>query len=309
MKKGIHYWALPTEMTLSEKFAFARNCGFDGVELAILKEGEFSECLSNSELRNIRNMADAEGIALPSLTNTLSWTCSFSSERKEIRDRAELVLRREIEIAGEMGIAAVLALPGFVSMGFNVNELHPATDTSDITSYHPSLEVIRYDRAYERGVEAFRRIADYAKSSGVTVCIENIWSNFLLSPLEMCRFIDDIGSGYVRAYLDVGNVRPFGIPAHWIEILGERIDRIHLKDYVDGEKVSLDRFTDLFEGDIDFRSVANAISYIGFDGWMTAELNVDTSDQERVARKASTDMDAILEMIKENKKQGGTRFG
>jgi hexulose-6-phosphate isomerase len=293
MKKGINYWALPIEMTLAQKFRFAKYCGFDGVELVILMNGELSANASKKELEGLRNLASSEGIEIPSLTNSLNWTCSFTSDNPEVRNKASDVLKRQIDIAFELGVQAVLALPGFVSVGFEINELHPTTDISYEDSYLPSKEVIQYDLAYERAIEGFKAIADYARSANVKVCIENIWNKFLLSPLEMRNFIDEIGSPYIASYFDVGNVNPFGIPQHWIKILGKRIERVHLKDYRNGF-LSLDGFVNLTEGDIDLNAVAEALHLIGYDGWVTAEVNVDPSNPERIALAASQAMDKIF---------------
>lgn len=293
MKKGIHYWALPVEMSLGEKFTFAKTCGFDGVELVVLKEGECHVNATPRELSEIRKSADDAGIELLSLTNSLNWTCSFTSDSSAIRQKALDTLRRQIDIAHGLGVDSILALPGFVSVAFPVNDLHPASDTSDKNAYHPSEEDIRYDKAYDRALEGFSKATQYAEKEKVTLCVENIWSNFLLSPLEMCTFIDTIGSKRLKSYFDVGNACPYGIPHHWIEILGSRIGRVHVKDYQKG-KLTLDAFVELGKGNIDFSAVSKSLKTIGYDGWITAELNVDVSAPERVARETSSIMDNMF---------------
>lgn len=295
MKKGIHYWALPPELSLAQKFHFAKECGFDGLELALLPEGEFSQRSSREQLCEIKKIASGEGIELPSITNTLSWTCSFTSNRKEIRERAADVLKQEIDIANAIGATAVLALPGFVSMNFSANELHPSAGTSEPGGYHPSSEVIDYSDAYGRAVEGYRKMAAYAADADVIVCVENIWSNFLLSPMEMRDFIDEIGSKYVRSYFDIGNVCPHGIPEHWIRALGERIERVHFKDYVGGAR-SLDAFVPLLAGQIDFGKTMRALRSIGYDGWVTAEVNVNPQAPGYIAQITSKALDDIFQL-------------
>lgn len=295
MKKGIHYWALPTELPLARKFRFAKECGYDGVELALLREGAFSPNCSAEELREIRRAADGEGIALPSITNTLSWTCSFTSSRKEIREKAADVLKQEIDIASMIGAEAVLALPGFVHMNFSANGLHPLTDTSAPWDYCPSGEVVDYAEAYGRAVEGYRALASYASDAKVRICVENIWSGFLLSPIEMRGFIDEIGSEYVRSYFDVGNVCPYGIPEQWIRILGERIERVHFKDYV-GSAQSLDCFVPLLAGRIDFQKTMRALRDIGYDGWVTAEVNGNPQAPGYIAQITSKALDDIFQL-------------
>lgn len=295
MKKGIHYWALPTEMRLAEKFRFAKECGYDGVELALLREGEFSPSCSERQFREIRKIASDEGVELPSITNTLSWTCSFTSGRREIRERAKTVLKQEIDIACAIGAPAVLALPGFVSMNFSVNELHPAADTSDPLGYHPASEVIHYADAYNRAVEGYQEAASYAEAAGIVICVENIWSGFLLSPLEMRDFIDAVGSRYVRAYFDVGNVRPQGFPEQWIQILGERIERVHCKDFA-GSVQSPDCFVPPLAGQINFDAVARALKSIGYNGWVTAEVSVNPQAPRYIAQTASKALDEIFRL-------------
>ena len=73
-----------------------------------------------------------------------------------------------------------------------------------------------YDQVYRQQQDRIKAALPYAEKMGVRLLIENVWNNFLLSPLEMARFIDEMQSPAVGAYFDVGNVVRFGWPAHWI---------------------------------------------------------------------------------------------
>ena len=115
------------------------------------------------------------------------------------------------------------------------------------------------------------KLAPYAQAAGVCMGVENVWNKFLLSPLEMRRFLEEIHSDYVGAYFDVGNIIYIGYPDQWIEILGGLIRRLHFCDCrADGCGMSM--FVDLFEGDVDFEAVMAAAKRIGYDKWATVEF-------------------------------------
>src|SRR5690606_34875711 len=124
--------------------------------------------------------------------------------------------------------------------------------------------------------------------------VENVWNKFLLSPLEMARFVDDLDSPLAGVYFDVGNILRTGFPEHWIEILGARIKRVHFKDFrlaVD----TLGGFVGLLEGDVNWPAVVQALRRIGYDSWVTAEvLPAYHYHGEQLVHETSMKMDAIL---------------
>src|SRR5690606_20016721 len=90
---------------------------------------------------------------------------------------------------------------------------------------------VSYADAYKRSVEEIRKAVPLAEELGVAIAIENVWNQFLLSPLEAARYVDDFKSPMVRFHFDVGNVVNSGFPEHWIQVLGPRIAQIHVKEY------------------------------------------------------------------------------
>ena len=104
--------------------------------------------------------------------------------------------------------------------------------------------------------------------------IEEVWNRFLLSPLEMARYVDELDSPWAKAYFDVGNVVLYGYPQDWIRTLGPRIVRVHLKDFSMDRGKGTFAWKNLGEGDIDWPAVRQAFADIGFAGYMTTELVV-----------------------------------
>jgi L-ribulose-5-phosphate 3-epimerase len=109
------------------------------------------------------------------------------------------------------------------------------------------------------------------------IAIENVWNRFLLSPVEFANLIDRVGSRFVGAYFDVGNVVAFGFPEDWVATLGERIKRVHAKDY-DAAKAGLAGFCPLGEGSVDWAKVTAALREVGYAGPLTFEGGGDPVD-------------------------------
>ncbi len=155
-----------------------------------------------------------------------------------------------------------------------------------------------YDRVYQEQQERIRAALPHAEKQGIRLLIENVWNNFLLSPLEMARFLDELDSPAVGAYFDVGNVVRFGWPEHWIRILGKRIGKLDIKEYSRKKQREEGLWkgfqVELGEGDCDWPSVRQALADIGYrSGWATAE--VPGGDRARLAEIAER-MDRVLRL-------------
>jgi hexulose-6-phosphate isomerase len=110
----------------------------------------------------------------------------------------------------------------------------------------------------------------------------------------MARFVDEIASPWAGVYFDVGNVLRTGFPEHWIPILGDRIRRVHFKDF----RLAVDNlggFVGLLQGDVDWPAVRGALVGIGYTGWVTGEVLPPYKFYgERLIHETSAGMDAIL---------------
>ncbi|MCL2462156.1 MAG: sugar phosphate isomerase/epimerase [Defluviitaleaceae bacterium] len=274
MKKGISIWAF-TGHDLAQKFALAREAGFDGVELSLDETGALSLDSSESDIVSVREMAAKSGIELYSLATGLYWKYPLTAAGPAARAKAENIVRKQLETAALLGCDTILVLPGLVS------------------GLEPGGDVVPYDTVYNRALEALTRLAPYAAEQKVAIGLENVWNKFLLSPLETRDFIDKINSPFVKAYFDVGNVVRDGYPEQWIRILGSRIAKVHFKDYKRAVG-TLDGFCDLLSGDVDYPEVMKALGEAGYDGWVTAEVFPYLHHPEALIFGASLAMDRIL---------------
>lgn len=277
MKKGINAWSFPAGMGTKDCIRLAKSAGFEGIELALAEEGELSLDSGKAEVTELRAFAHDTGIELTSLASGLYWTYSLTSNSESTRSKALDIGRKQLETAAQLGVDTILLIPGAVGVDFI-----------------PGSEVVPYDVAYDRAQVAVTQLATMAAEYKVNIGIENVWNKFLLSPLEMRRFIDEIGSPWVGSYLDIGNTLLTGYPEHWISILGERIKKVHFKDYR-RQAGGLHGFVDLLAGDVDYPSVVAALTAAGYDGYVIAEMIPNyIHHTEQIIYNTSSSMDRIL---------------
>jgi L-ribulose-5-phosphate 3-epimerase len=114
-----------------------------------------------------------------------------------------------------------------------------------------------------------------AEELGVKIAIENVWNQFLLSPLEAARYVDEFNSPAVGWHFDVGNVLNIGWPEQWIAVLGKRIQKLHIKEFSrkrrDNEGLWKGFEVPLGEGDNNWPAIMKALDEIGYNGWGIAE--------------------------------------
>lgn len=254
MKKSISTWSFYGDWNLEEKMVMARDAGFTGFEPEFTEDGDLAMNGDVASWQKVREIADKVGIELSGLATGLFWGANGASDDAATRAKAAEILEKQIRCAQAIGVDTILVVPAAVGVDFI-----------------PDCEVVPYDVAYERATELIANALPLAREAGVTIGIENVWNKFLLSPLEMKAFLDQFDDAHVAAYFDVGNVLATGYPEHWIKILGNRIKRVHFKDYRRNVG-SADGFVDLLSGDINWDQVNAALKEIGYDSWVAAEM-------------------------------------
>jgi len=290
-KKGINIWSFDQSLSIEECMQKAKDAGFEGIELALTSNGSIGLSTSNDNILMYKRLSEEIGIKINSLACGLYWQFSLTSNHPDIREKTKELVKRQLDVAALLGADTILACPGLVGADFKPEDVVP--DAGDIEFFAGS-EIIDYDVAYERSLEALIELAPYAESKQVYIGLENIWNKFLLSPLEMRNFIDEIASEWVGAFLDTGNIMLYGYPEHWIRVLGHRIKKIHFKDYR-RDVGGLAGFVDLLAGDVDWVKVRKALLDIGYAGWINAEMcPIYKNYSDQIVYNTSASIDRIL---------------
>ena len=256
IKKGLVLDMLPPSLSYSDRFKLARDVGFDVVQAPTTPDEHAAEEIKNAAAANIR---------IDSVMNMDHWKYPLSSDDPEVVEKSLAGMRTSLHNAKLWGSDTVLLVPAVVN---------PHTSYRD---------------AWMRSQKEIRKLIPLASELKITIALEEVWNKFLLSPLEMAKYIAEFQSPWIKAWFDVGNVLLYGYPQDWIRTLGKDIVNVHLKDFK--RKEDGYAWVNLGDGDVDWPAVRQAFAEIGYSGSAIAEL---ASGDEAYLRDVSRRIDRLL---------------
>jgi hexulose-6-phosphate isomerase len=229
---------------LAEKFSLLKKIGYDGVELDSPNQFDAKEVLA---------AIDKAGLPVHGVVDSVHWKKTLSDPDPAVRKQGLDALMTALRDAKAYGATSVLLVPAVVN------------------------KQVFYGDAYVRSQAEIKKAIPLAEELGIKILLENVWNNFLLSPLEEAKFIDELDSAFVGAYFDVGNVVRYGWPQHWIAALGKRVGKLDIKEFsrekMNNEGLRKGFDVEIGDGDCDWPDVRAQLKKIGYtDGWATAEV-------------------------------------
>src|SRR2546426_8506130 len=250
IKKGVLLEMLPAKLSYAERMKLARDVGFEVIQAPTTPDEREAEA--------IKRAADAASVRLDSVMNMDHWKYPLSSADPAVVEKSLAGMRTSLHNAKLWGSDAVLLVPAVVN-----------AQTS-------------YREAWSRSQAQIRKLLPLAEELKIVIAIEEVWNKFLLSPLEMSRYIGEFQSPWIQAWFDVGNVVLYGYPQDWIRTLGKSIVKVHLKDFK--RKEDGYAWVNLGDGDVDWGAVRDACREIGDLGGATVELECgDGADLRHVS--------------------------
>lgn len=240
LKKGIMWGSIGFGESVMDKFLAAKAAGFDGVEV-----------MSHLNRDEVLKARDATGLTIPSVCGAMHWKYLLSDPDPAVREQGVAALKLSIEDANVYGADTVLIVPGRVT------------------------ETVSYDECWTRSVEELKKAVPLAVDLKVKIAIENVWNNFIISPMEAASYVDQFKSPFVGFYFDCGNILIYGWPEQWIKILNRRVAKVHIKEFsrkiADTQGKSAGFKVNLREGDVNWKAVMKSLDDIGYNGWTTIE--------------------------------------
>ena len=257
IKKGIWYGMLPANLSVADRYKMAKDVGFEVVQAPTEPDERKAE--------EVKKAADAAGIRIDSVMNMDHWKYPLSSSDPAAVEKSLTGMRASLHNAKLWGSEVVLLVPAVVNPQ---------------TSYHD---------AWTRSQKQIRTLIPLAEQLKVVIGIEEVWNKFLLSPLEMAKYIQEFQSPWIKAWFDVGNVLLYGYPQDWIHTLGNSIVKVHVKDFK--RKEDGYAWVNLGDGDCDWAAVRQAFADVGYTGSAITEL--ETGD-EAYLRDLSKRFDRLI---------------
>ncbi len=241
IRKAVKYGMVGGDAPVLEKFKLLKEVGFEGVDMTARLDHD-----------EVRKAQDESGLIVHGVVSYDHWKKPLSHPDPEVRSAGLESFMGAIRDARAYGASSVLLVPAVVN------------------------KEVSYNHAYDFSQQEIRKALPLAEDLGIDILIENVWNNFLLSPLELANYLDEFETPHVGAYFDVGNVVRYGWPEQWIRILGPRIKKLDIKEYsreIESKEGPYAGFrSKIGDGDCDWPAVMKALAEIGFTGWGTAEV-------------------------------------
>jgi len=263
-KKAVMWGMIKGGHSVRERFDILKEAGFDGVEM---------DSPGGPPNDEIKKACEETGMLVEGVVDSVHWKQCLSDPSPKVRDTAVKALEQALRDCKALGGTSVLLVPGVVNAE------------------------VSYDQCYERSQEQIRKVIPLAEELGVKIAIEDVWNNFLLSPMEAARYVDDFNSPAIRWHMDLGNIVAYGYPEQWVKILNKRIVKLHVKEFsrkkMNEEGRGKGFNVKLGEGDINWKAVMHALDDVGYNTWMCAEVSGgEVKELKDIAQR----MDRILAM-------------
>ena len=237
------------EWSFERVCADAAECGYDGVEVALMAIEEEPGTIDEPRATELGRIAEAVGLAVVGL----HWLLARTSGGLHLTTPDDVMRRRTVDYL--IHLARVCA-----AMGGRILVLGSPQQRN-------VLDGVSYEDAFARATDACRRVSEVAEPLGVTLALEPLapaYTNFLTSADEAARLIEAVDHPACRLHLDVFAMQ-------------SEVDAI--PDIIRRHAATLAHFhandSNMLgpgSGDVDYPPIARALDEIGYGGWVSVEV-------------------------------------
>src|SRR5262245_19709596 len=262
LRKAIMYSTIGVKGSVLDKFKAVKEAGFEGVEpMGAMDRDEVLAAFKET------------GLQAASVCDHIHWVKPLSAPDDATRKLGLDGLLQSLRDAQAYGAGSVLLVPGIARDG------------------------VCYDQCWERSIAEIKKAIPVAKDLGVKISIENVGNNFITTPEQAMAYLDAINSEWVGWHFDIGNVgRNYGPAERWIQVLGKRIVRIHVKDFSTKQAAPGGRGErpKLLDGGTNCAAAMAALDRAGYEGWAITEQPGNQAADVETARDMVQRLDKIF---------------
>lgn len=247
--------------SLEDAFAFIKEVGYDGVEIAPFTLAERADQISPQERKRIRELAEKSGLEIVGLHWLLVSPkgLHLTTPDDSVRERTKAYFRELIFLCADLGgKILVVGSP-------KQRSLVPG-DT--------------YEAAWERAKLFFADLLPLAERHNLTFCIEALptETDFIPTLDEALRFVREMNHPNLQTMIDVKSAVGEGLK------LDEAVYKAapHLKHVHANDANRLGPGM----GETDFEPLAKALKEVNYDGFVSVEVFDFSPGAERIAKKS-----------------------
>jgi len=243
---GLYEKSICTTWPWEDKLLLIKDAGYDYLEIAIDATPPKMDRLYNKEEKlAIRRASEKTDMPYYTFAFTANRFFPLGSEDDEIREKGVQILKDAIDFASYIG-AKTVQIAGY-------DEYEKPRNLVTEGNFRNSLE----------------RCVDHASVRGVIISLETMDSDFLDTTKKAMRYVREFDSAFLQVGVDPGNITAMGNnPITDFPIGGKHIVEVEFKDVLPGEV----RGVFYGEGIVDFDACFKALSEIGYQSFMAAEM-------------------------------------
>ena len=260
---GIYEKALPPSEHWEERLLYARQAGFDFVELSCDETAGRQARLrwTSGQRSQLRQAMVASGVPLLTMCLSAHRRLSLGSADPSTRQAGLDLMHRAIDFCADIGIRTI-QVAGYYDY---YNDIDAGTR--------------------QRYIDGIAACTQWASQAHVMLAVETMeGSDVVHSVASAMQLVGHIDSPWFQIYPDIGNIASHGHDVHQDLIAGRgHIVAVHIKDARPGEP----RRVPFGEGVVPFIEAFDALARIGFSGPMVIEMwNDDSPDSLQRIRQA-----------------------
>lgn len=254
---GLYEKAMPPQLTWEQKLRFAKEAGYDFVEISIDEKDEKLARLDWTKSERLELVRTMQEVGLPIRSMCLSGhrKYPFGSADPAIRARSMEIMEKAIDLADDLGIR-IIQLAGY-----------------DV--YYE--ESTRESKALF--LENLRKAANLAARKGILMGFETMETDFMNTVWKSMYYVNAVGSPYLGVYPDSGNLTNAAVSSGG-SVLDDlnsgrgHIVALHLKETVPG----VFREVPFLTGHVDFPTIIKTAWDLGIRRYVTEMWYVGNDD-------------------------------